>query len=621
MPEIGFSSILYVKIAGRKLRAPEDKQLVGGWVDFGAGVPGAFQLTFRDQKRKLLGDLNAKIGERVVIAPVTDGDGAQNPLITAEITALETDYDASGTFTVIRGYDKGHRMFRHRRVKAYFNKSASDIAKELARKSNVPLGKVESSGAKYEFISQPNVTDWEFVQRLADEAEMVMYIDSDGKLQFVKRKPAASAPAVSTPSDKSPFVLAGGVEILRCRSAVTSADQVAEVEVRGWDVKGKRAEVSTAPALKNDGFQIGTTPAEVTSRFGTARRVATDQPYDSKAETDKAAKSLSDDVTSSFAEVDVMARGNPELRPGIPVTLADVGEPFEGKYTVTGARHTFGDQEHYLTHLTVTGRQWRSLYGLTSGGGAGGGNTSLIPSVANALVTNIKDPLKQGRVKLKFPWLDDTYTTDWVRTVQFGGVKGGGIIGPDVNDEVLVAFDRGALDHPFVIGGLYNGEDKPGPVAEPVYDATRGKVTRRTLADRSNNRLDLLDQSTGKKRGVRLATGNDRLTINLDRTKTEIVVDSSGKVTIKGSTSVSVKAGTNLSLTAGGTMSIKSGGLMSIMSGGPLNIRGTALSLLGTAAVTVNSPMAVTIGSAISIGLNAPLVTSKMKPILTVGGV
>ncbi|MFE3829653.1 VgrG-related protein [Streptomyces sp. NPDC059092] len=619
MPEIGFSSILYVKVAGKKLKSPEDKQLVGGWVDFGAGVPGAFQLTFRDQKRKLLGDLNAKIGEQVVIAPVTDGDGAQNPLITGEITALETDYDASGTFTVIRGYDKGHRMFRQRRVKAYFNKSASDIAKELARKSKIALGKVESSGAKYEFISQPNVTDWDFVQRLADEAEMVMYISSDGKFQFVKRKPAASAPAVSTPSDKSPFVLAGGVEILRCRSAVTSADQVAEVEVRGWSVKDKQETVSTDPALKNDGFKIGTTPAEVTARFGKARLVATDQPYDGRGETDKAAKALSDDVTSSFAEVDVMARGNPELRPGIPVTLADVGEPFEGKYTVTGARHTFGDQEHYLTHLTVTGRQWRSLYGLTSGGS--GGNSSLIPSVANALVTNIKDPLKQGRVKLKFPWLDDTYTSDWVRTVQFGGVKGGGLIGPDVNDEVLVAFDRGALDHPFVIGGLYNGKDSPDPVDVPAYDATRGKVTRRTLADRSNNRLDLLDQSVGKKRGVRLATGNDRLTINLDRTKTEIVVDSSGKVTIKGSTSVSVKAGTNLDLTAGGRLSIKSGGLLSITSGGPLNIRGTALSLLGTAAVTVNSPAAVTIGSAISVGLNAPLVTSKMKPILTVGGV
>ena len=64
-------------------------------------------------------------------------------------------------------------------------------------------------------------------------------------------------------------------------------------------------------------------------------------------------------------------------------------------------------------------------------------------------------------MRLQFPWLDDTYVSDWTRTVQIGGLGGGGIFPLDVNDEVLVAFDRGALDHPFVIGGLYNGRDKP----------------------------------------------------------------------------------------------------------------------------------------------------------------
>ena len=108
------------------------------------------------------------------------------------------------------------------------------------------------------------------------------------------------------------------------------------------------------------------------------------------------------------------------------------------------------------------------------------------PSVANALVTDVKDPLRQGRVKLRFPWLDDTYVSDWTRTVQFGGVKRRRLIVPlDVDDEVLVAFDRGALDHPFVIGGLYNGKDKPGAVDVPaVRRAPAAGRVRHTLADR-----------------------------------------------------------------------------------------------------------------------------------------
>lgn len=84
------------------------------------------------------------------------------------------------------------------------------------------------------------------------------------------------------------------------------------------------------------------------------------------------------------------------------------------------------------------------LYGLASGGGGSDpASATRLPSVANAIVTDVQDPLKQGRVKLQFPWLDDTYVSDWARSVQMGGVAGGGIFPMDVGDEVLVAFDRG----------------------------------------------------------------------------------------------------------------------------------------------------------------------------------
>ncbi|WP_329366646.1 VgrG-related protein [Streptomyces sp. NBC_00669] len=584
MTKIGYSNVLHVTIAGRPLLPYHATLLVGGWVDFGVGVPGAFQLTFRDPKRKLLGEAGAKIGADVVLAPVSDGQGAQSPLLTGEITGLETDYDGTGTFSVIRGYDLGHRMLRQRRVVAYRNMTASDIARKLAGQDKVPIGQVQSTSTLYEFITQANVTDWDFLNRLADENDMVMSLSSKGKFQFVKPDPASGAPPVSTPSDKSPYVLEAGVDILRCRAAVTSADQVARVEARGWDVTTKRDLVGRSTAADNPGIRIGTSPAAAVAAFGTATLVETDIPYDKQGEVKNAADSLAADVTGSFAELEVTVHGNPKLRPGVPVALADVGTPFEGKYTVTAARHTFGEGRHYETWLTVSGRQWRSLYGLASGGsgGSGGGaGAARLPGVANALVTDIKDPLKQGRVKLRFPWLDDTYVSDWTRTVQFGGTSGGGLIGPDVGDEVLVSFDRGALDHPFVIGGLYNGKDKPGTVDVPPYDGTSGKAVRHTLADRSGNRLDLLDQRTGGKRGVRLSSGDNRLVVNLDRTRTEITVDSKGSVSIKGTRSVSIEAGGSLSLKAGGNLSLKSGGV--------LNIEASTISARSLGAVAINA--------------------------------
>ncbi|GAA0350476.1 VgrG-related protein [Streptomyces turgidiscabies] len=604
--------------------------LVGGWVDLGAGVPGAFRITFRDPKHLVLGELKVEFGTPVILAPVAAGKGAADPLITGEVTGMETDYDGTGTFTVIRGYDAGHRLMRQSRVAAFRNQTASDIVRKVVATAGVQVGKIQTTKTVYDFISQANVTDWDFLARLADENEMVMSLDAEGKFQFVKPDPASGAPPVSTPGERSPYLLEGGVDILRCRAAVTSADQIAKVQARGWDVTTKKALTATAPAGSTPLIGIGTTPKKASAPFKAGVLVETDTPYDRQSEVKFAADALADDVASAFAELEITVRGNPKLRPGIPVTLAKVGKPFEGKYTCTSVRHVFGDGDHYETLVTVSGRQWRSLFGLTSGDAAT--TAPRLPGVANALVTDVQDPLKQGRVKLQFPWLDDAYVSDWTRVVQLGGKGGGGIFPLDVGDEVLVSFDRGALDHPFVVGGLYNGRDKPTAVKDvKLHEPLKGKAIRHTLSDRDGNRIDLLSQQTGlRKQGVRVASGDDRLTINLDRTKTEITVDSKGSVSIKGGTSVSVDAGTDLTLSARRAVNIRSGGILNLQGrgivslkslGGAVNVDALgALSLKAAGAASISTTGTIQINSVANVGIRAisvmlnGLVTVNNKP-------
>ncbi|WP_328635947.1 VgrG-related protein [Streptomyces canus] len=615
-----FSSIVEVKIGGAKLPSDIAPMLVEGWVDQGVGVPAAFRLTFRDPYRLVLGKLNVQFGTKVVITPIADGQGIGNPLLTGEVTGLEADYDGTGSFTVIRGYDHGHRMLRQRRVAAYRNQKASDIARKLAGMDGVSIGRIQATKGTYAFISQSNVTDWDFLSRLADENNMVMSLDAKGKFQFVTPKPSAGAPSPKTDGDKSTFVLQAGHDILRLRAAVTAADQVGKVESRGWNVTTKKKITELAPATTDPGISIGSTPGEAAGKFKAAKLVETANPYDKQDEVRHAAKALAADITSSFAELEVAVYGNPDLRPGVPVALADVGKPFEGKYTVTSVRHVFGDGKHYESWITVSGRQWRSLYGLASGGsgGADPASAARLPSVANAIVTDVQDPLKQGRVKLQFPWLDDAYVSDWARTVQMGGKDGGGVFPMDVGDEVLVAFDRGALDHPFVIGGLYNGRDVPTKVSDvPLHDGLKKKAVRHTLSDRQGNRVDLLSQQTGRrKQGVRIASGNDKLVINLDRTQTEITVDSKGSVSITGSRSVSVEAGTSLRLRgrqsvmidSGGPLTLKGKGLVTLSSLGgavEVNAMGGAMNLSSSGITSINATGMVSVNSVANVNIKA----------------
>jgi len=85
--------------------------------------------------------------------------------------------------------------------------------------------------------------------------------------------------------------------------------------------------------------------------------------------------------------------------------------------------------------------------------------------VYTARVTDIKDPDGQGRVKVVLPWSPDPggkgYEV-WARLATFNGGKNGrSWFIPEVNDEVLVAFEAGDPRFPYVIGGLWNGSDRP----------------------------------------------------------------------------------------------------------------------------------------------------------------
>ncbi len=203
-----------------------------------------------------------------------------------------------------------------------------------------------------------------------------------------------------------------------------------------------------------------------------------------------------------------------------------------------------------------------------------------------------------------------------------------------MGDEVLVAFDRGALDHPFVVGGLYNGVDKPSPVRDvPLHDGVKRRAIRHTLSDRDANRVDLLSQTTGaRKQGVRVVSGDDKLVINLDRTKTEITVDSEGTVVIKGGRSVSVEAGTDLTLNGKRSVTIRSGGPLTLQGRGAVSLSSSvgavnvdakgALSLKAAGLASLTAMGSVQINAAASVGIRAAtvpvmgLLTANGKPVI-----
>jgi uncharacterized protein involved in type VI secretion and phage assembly len=87
---------------------------------------------------------------------------------------------------------------------------------------------------------------------------------------------------------------------------------------------------------------------------------------------------------------------------------------------------------------------------------------SQINGVVTALVTNVNDPLSEGRIRVRFPWLGDEHETDWIRIASLMSGKGRGTrFTPEVDDEALIAFEHGDPRFPFVVGFMWNGKDEP----------------------------------------------------------------------------------------------------------------------------------------------------------------
>ncbi|MDI2031953.1 VgrG-related protein [Saccharopolyspora sp. TS4A08] len=574
------------------LPAAWQQQLTSCVVDENVALPDAATLVFRDPNHELLTATGIGIGSELTVKVTTTASAAAEELFAGEVTALELDSDGTGSFTVVRAMSRAHRLMRGRKVKAFRNMTAERIVREVATGAKLKPGRIKAKPITYTQLSQANVSDWEFLQNLAQEHGVAVRVDGDGRLDFAELTPASKAPSPSTPANKSPFVLEYGRNLMALRAVLTAADQVDAVEVRGWNVDTKKPLVARDTSATSEVVRPGLTAAKTSSKFGKPELLVTDMPYGTQAEARTTAKALAASMRAGLGEVEAVAEGNPKLRAGVPVALGNVGEDFAGKYTATAVHHVLEPGQGYRTTVLVSASPDRSLVGLVAGAGAPDRGPR-IPGVATGIVTDIKEPGKseRGWVKLKFPWLSDDYVTDWVRTVQLGGNGGGGVFSPDVDDEVLVGFEQGSLDHPYVIGGLYNGVDSPSEHDGPLVDRTSGKVNRRSLVSRKGHRLELID-STTRSPGVHVASGNKRLDIRMDEQAqtVDITVRAPGGRRVLTSMSLSP---TGIELDAGT---------------GDITLSGRSISLDATTSVSIKGRTSVDIDGGATAALHAPTV-------------
>lgn len=572
------AATLVVKVGGTAL--PADLELLLGYamVEDNLNLPDMFYLSFLDHERTVVAKAGLDIGAQVEILVASEKDTAGKKIFSGEVTALEAEFDGTETRTVVRGFDKAHRLYRGRRTRTFQNVTYADVVKTVAAGAGIALGTIDQApGGPIPVVSQVACSDAELLARLAGEVGYMLVV-RDGKVDFKAPPPSSGAPGGRADlSAADPLQLVQGDNLLTFNATVTADSQVKEVQVRSWDVTAKRSIVAVAPAGTTSATVDGATPASLAAKFGGAVFASVDVPYDNQAQAEAAAKALAEQIGGSSAQLEGVARGNPGLRAGQAVTLGLVGRPFDGKYTLTATRHVV-DNGEYLTHFSCTGRQERSLQGMTSGGGASAGSPasavgSPVAGVVSALVTNVKDPDSLGRARVKIERFGEGYETDWLRVAQAGAGGGrGSIMLPEVGDEVLVSFEHGDLRRGYVLGGLYSKVDKPNAVAGGgAVDSTAGKVDKRSFTTRNGHFLLLCDK-TGEEY-VELATKGSKFSLKL--------------VQDQGGGTVLVASNHTVEIDAKGDITIKSQGKVAVEAVGELSLKGQKVAIEGQMGVEV----------------------------------
>lgn len=561
-----------IKLAGAAVAVTTLNELESLRVDRSLWMPSRCTIRFSDPQFTITDAATFQIGQALTVS-LPDITGTIALVFDGEITDLGVEPDLNGNNQLVVGaMDKGHRLASETKLRTFADKTYSDIVSTIA--SDARMGTdVTATSPAIPYVVQ-TVNNYAFLWELARRVGYDWWVDA-GKLCF---KPS--------PTTAGPTLTYGGT-LLEFRVRYSGATKSSKITVQGWDpatqaaVTGDDASTVSGTTLPKIGSDAPlATNGRAKAKTEWAKEVKTGAFM---ARTTTEAQAVAQALAQQADATEVFARGmamsTPTLVPGKTVEIENMGTKVSGSYYVTSVEHTFGESGPGVTTRFTAGN--RAPVGLADL--LGGPASAAAPWGANGLVagvvTNIQDPDKSGRVKVKFPSLSTADESAWARVIAPGAGQTRGIeFLPEINDEVMVGFEQGDLRYPVVLGGVWSKKFMP-----PIGD-TAPKVKMRTIQTRLGHKIELSDGEDDGTKSVTITLADEKTKLTMAQDKVElesasgkpvtmksgenkVEIDASGNITIKGK-KVTIDGGTgdveikgmNIKLTASSQMALKANG-------------------------------------------------------------
>ncbi|MBE0653113.1 MAG: type VI secretion system tip protein VgrG [Bacteroidales bacterium] len=285
---------------------------------------------------------------------------------------------------------------------------------------------------------------------------------------------------------------------------------------------------------------------------------------------------------------------NPDLKLGTKVNikalkLGQDGEVDYGEYIITSLKHTCNNNMNYENQFEGIPAEAKIPDNT---------NPGAIPHCESqsAVVKDNNDPDKLGRIRVAFFWQENNMMSPWLRIANiYSGADMGVYFIPEVGDEVLVGFEGGNAEKPYILGSMHNGKNKPESSWPDSDNSFKGILTRSqlkiefdekkkqtTIETPGGNKVVLSDDDQSivlhdqNQNKVELTSGG----ISLESAK-DIKISSKSKVTIEGLGGVDISSkadaklsGLNVELSADVGIKAKGNATAELSASGQTTVKG-----------------------------------------------
>ncbi len=430
---------------------------------------------FEQSTAKVISATQNIVGQDISISLKPMGGGPETHFkgIVTEVGMVQGD--GISHEIIIKGFSSTIKLESGPKLKVFLDKNVKDIVSEICSAAGVKKTGNIKFNQVFKYCAQFNESNFQFLRRLAAIHGEWFYYDgtnlvfgepstlSTVKFEYLKDLMTLSMSMGAAPLQFKDFSFNSGYDGV----AVKTFNGSAPGAIDGADAFGQKM-TTASKNIFPDKFNF------------MPRQVANDQ-----AGLENFNKSFFNSIGGGM--VHIHASGdNPSAAIGTIADISTEDGASYGKFLITSITHHSDGMGNYTNNFTGIPSTLKTLP-----------NPYIHKPNADseiAKVTDNADPDKQGRVRVKFMWMESEQTW-WIPTTQlYGGGSDfknrGTVFIPEIDDEVIIAFERGDCDKPYVTQSLMNSK-----AVKPKQN-DNSKNAKKIISTR-DNRLSFRDKGDG----------------------------------------------------------------------------------------------------------------------------